>query len=678
MSYRVGVDIGGTFTDLFAYDAKTGKSTSFSSPSTPANYADGVLNVIDKAGLKYEDIEVIVHGTTVATNAIIQSNYEEVAFVTTKGMRDLVEIGRFHREKLYDPYQQKSKPIVGRNNRYTIDERIDKSGNELVPVNIEEVKQVAEAIKEKGIKSVAVGFLNSYANNGHENQVVEILKNQLPDAYVVASTNIIKSIGALGRFSTGIINASLYHLVSNYIENLDSRLRERGFKGTLLLVQSNGGTITADLVRFKPETLLTSGPAGGVVGALAIGKTSGSEDIITFDMGGTSTDISIVEKGKPNMCSDYEIDWDVPVPIPMIEIVAIGAGGGSIAWIDSGGSLRVGPKSAGANPGPVCYGLGGTEPTVSDANLVLGYLDADAFLGGDMKLDIESAKASIEKLGKKLGLSMYQTAEGILEIVSENMSNAVKEVTVGKGRDPRDFAISAFGGAGSLHAVAVSEKVGVPTVIVPPDPGNLCAFGDINMNLQNEIEKFFYSKLAEVDIKELNKKFSEMDREGVEMLKSQKAKYDKTVIKHMVSMRYVGQSYELEIPCEDKIIDRDTIEKLAANFHEEHEKIYYVCDLNGELEITKLRTTVIGESIKDINLKGKNGPTGDAKPTTKDVYIGKEFVEAKIYQRKDIKHTDRILGPAIIREAKASTLIPPGKICTIDANNLSMIIKNAK
>lgn len=676
MAYRVGVDIGGTFTDLFAYNTVTGKSICLSSSSTPENYANGVMNVIEKAGIKHSDIEVIVHGTTVATNAIIQSNYAKTAFVTTEGMRDLIEIGRFHREKLYDPYQQKPKPIVKRSNRYTISERIDKSGNELCPVKEKELKQIASDIREKGIKSVAVGFLNSYVNHTHENQAAEILRKELPDTYVVASSEIIKSIGALGRFSTGIINASLYHLVSNYIGNLEQRLKEKGFKGTLLLVQSNGGAISADLARVKPETLLMSGPAGGVVGALSIGKVTGEDDLITFDMGGTSTDISIIEKGKPHMCSDFEIAWDVPVPIPMIEVVSIGAGGGSIAWIDTGGSLRVGPRSAGAYPGPVCYGLGGKEPTVCDANLVLGYLDSDAFLGGDIKLDIESAKNKIEALGKELGLDLHQTAEGIIEIVNENMANAVKEVTIGKGRDPRDFALSAFGGAGSLHAVAVSDKVGIPTVIVPPEPGNLCAFGDINMNLQNEVERFFYSKVENVSIKDLNKKFAEMDRSGIALLDAQNVFYKKTVIKHMISMRYVGQSYELEIPCEDSVVNEQTIKGLVSEFHKTHEKIYYVCDLNEELEITKLRTTVIGEIADDISIQNKGSEIEEVKPTSKQVYFGGKLMDTQIIQRKSIKRTDVVEGPAIIRESKSSTIVPPGKVCTVDANNRSLMIRS--
>ena len=356
MAYKVGIDIGGTFTDLYAYDTQTGKSLCLSSSSTPENYANGVLNVIEKSKIRPEDIELIVHGTTVATNAVIMKTYEKTAFVTTKGMRDLIEIGRFHRKVLYDPYQQKPEPIVSRDNRFTVEERIDKDGNVLEALNENDVRQVAAKIREKGITSVCVGFMNSYVNGKHEKRAAEILKEELSDAYVIASSQILPNIGALGRFTTGIINAALYHLVSNYIENLEDRLRGKGFKGKLLLVQSNGGAITAELVRTKPETLLMSGPAGGVVGALSIGKVSGQEDIITFDMGGTSTDISIIEKSKPFMSSDFEIDWDMPVPIPLIEIISIGAGGGSIAWVDSGGVLKVGPRSAGAYPGPVCYG----------------------------------------------------------------------------------------------------------------------------------------------------------------------------------------------------------------------------------------------------------------------------------------------------------------------------------
>lgn len=676
MAYKVGIDIGGTFTDLFAYDTDTGKSLCLSSSSTPENYANGVLNVIEKAKIKHEDIELIVHGTTVATNAVIMKNYAQTAFVTTKGMRDLVEIGRFHRKVLYDPYQQKPEPIVSRSNRFTVEERIDKDGNVLKPLNENDVKEVAKKIKEKGITSICVGFMNSYVNRKHEKRAVEILKAELPEAYVISSAEILPNIGALGRFTTGTINAALYHLVSNYIENLEERLRAKGFAGKLLLVQSNGGAITAELVRTKPETLLMSGPAGGVVGALSIGKVSGQEDIITFDMGGTSTDISIIEKSKPFMSSDFEIDWDMPVPIPLIEIISIGAGGGSIAWVDTGGVLKVGPQSAGAYPGPVCYGLGGSEPTVCDANLVLGYLDADEFLDGDMKLDVEGAKASIGKLGEKLGLGVLETARGILEIVNENMANAVKEVTIGKGRDPRDFALSAFGGAGSLHAVACADKVGIPAVLVPPEPGNLCAFGDINMNLQNEVEGFFFSKLHALDLKAINKRFSQMDKEGMELLHSQNVPTKKELIKHVISMRYVGQSYELEIECADLKITEDTVKKIGEDFHAAHKKIYFVNDPDSEVEITKLRTTVIGQIAEEISIQDQSEEKKAAKAKTVKAYFEGNAMDTPVYQRNTIENDTEINGPAIIREKKSSTIIPPGKVCKLDPNNRSLIIES--
>lgn len=676
MAYKVGIDIGGTFTDLFAYDTETGKSLCLSSSSTPENYANGVLNVIEKAKLKHEDIDLIVHGTTVATNAVIMKTYADTAFVTTEGMRDLVEIGRFHRKVLYNPYQEKPEPIVARSNRFTIEERIDKDGNVLKPLNEKQVREVAKKIKEKGIDSICVGYMNSYVNKEHEKRTVEILKEELPNAYVIAASEILPNIGALGRFTTGIINAALYHLVSNYIENLEERLRSKGFKGKLLLVQSNGGGITAEMARVKPETLLMSGPAGGVVGALSIGKASGQEDIITFDMGGTSTDISIIEKSKPFMSADFEIDWDMPVPIPLIEIISIGAGGGSIAWVDSGGVLKVGPRSAGAYPGPVCYGVGGTEPTVCDANLVMGYLDADEFLDGDMKLDVEAARKSIEALGKKLGLSMMETAQGILEIVNENMANAVKEVTIGKGRDPRDFVLSAFGGAGSLHAVACADKVGIPGVTVPPEPGNLCAFGDINMNLQNEVESFYFSKLHAVELADINKRYKAMDEEGLKLLRSQKVSTKEELIKHVISMRYVGQSYELEIECDDLVITDETIKKLADDFHASHKKIYFVNDPDSEVEITKLRTTVIGMIAEDLNIQDAS-ETKDTEVKEVIAYFGGKEMKTPVYQRGTLTADDKIIGPAIVREKKSSTIIPPGKVCTIEPNSKSMLIVNA-
>jgi len=678
MKYRVGVDIGGTFTDLYAYDTDSKKTISLSTPSTPENFADGVLNLIDKAKIKYEDIALIVHGTTVATNAIITKNYEEIAFVTTKGMRDLVEIGRFHRKELYNPYQKKPDPIVTRNNRYTVTERIDKDGQIIEQLDEAEVREVAEVIKSKGIKSVCVGFLNSHRNATHEVRAAEIISEVIPGSYVAASAMVLPAIGALGRFTTGIINASLYHRINRYISSLEERLTQKGFNGKLLLVQSNGGSTTSEMIRRKPENLLMSGPAGGVIGALAVHKLSGQKDIITYDMGGTSTDISIVEKGVPSYSTEFKIEWDMPVPIPLIDITSIGAGGGSIGWKDSGGVLKVGPQSAGARPGPVCYGFGGAEPTVCDANLVLGYLDAEEFLDGEMKLDVEAAKIAIEKLGKSLGLDMIKTAEGILEIVNENMSNAIKEITIGKGRDPRDFVLSAFGGAGSLHAVAVAEKVGIPTVVIPPDPGNLCALGDINMNLHNEVERFFYVKMADVDIATLSDEFSEMDKEGLNLLRSQNIKTKGETVKHTLSIRYVGQSYEIEIPCDEKVITNSVISDLTGAFHAAHKKLYSVNDPESELEITKLRATIIGDIAEDVQLEKAESDEQKAHEKTTKAFFNGAYIDTPVYQRHNLTPNKEFVGPLIIREKKSSTIIPPGKACVVDPSNYSIIIKNVE
>jgi N-methylhydantoinase A len=378
------------------------------------------------------------------------------------------------------------------------------------------------------------------------------------------------------------------------------------------------------------------------------------------------------------MTTDFEIDWDMPIPIPLIEVLSIGAGGGSVAWIDPGGALKVGPKSAGAFPGPVCYGQGGVEPTVTDANLVLGYLDPKAFLSGDMKLDIEGAKEAISKLGEVLGLDMYQTAQGILEIVNQNMANAVKEITIGKGRDPRDFALSAFGGAGSLHAVSVSEKVGIPKVIVPLEPGNLCAFGDVNMNLQNEVGGFFYSKVQDVDIDALNKKFLEMDKEGEDSLDKQQVRCKAILTKHMISMRYVGQSYELEIPCPNSILQEQDITNLIADYHAEHKKIYFVADEESEVEITRLRATSVGIVMDPIDMEDLELVNKHSEDKSVMAMFDNSLLETKVFSRLNLLPGTKIAGPAIIRESKSSTVIPPGKACVVSKIDKSLIIEADK
>lgn len=669
MAYKVGVDIGGTFTDLFAYDTESKKSICMSMPSTPEDFAQGVLDVIENAGIEHRDIELIAHGTTVATNAVIERSYAKVAFITTKGFRDLIEIGRYHRQALYDPYLKKPEPLVKRRYRYEVTERIDKNGETIVPLNEDELRAIAKQLKTEGIETVAIGFMNSYANNRNEILAKEIIKRELPGVYVITSAETIPSIGALGRFSTAIINAALYPLFNNYIENLEKKLAAKGFKGKLLLVQSNGGAMTSELIRNKPETLLLSGPAGGVVGAVRLSQFADAKNIITFDMGGTSCDISVVTEGKPAITSESEIDWDMPVPLPVIEIKTIGAGGGSIAWIDTGGAIKVGPKSAGAKPGPVCYGNGGKEPTVTDANLILGYLDPDNFLGGKMSMDVDSAREHIKNLGERLGLNWIEAAEGILEIVNENMANAVREMTIAKGIDPRDYALTAFGGAGSLHAITIADKVGIPMVIVPPEPGNLCAFGDICLDIKQDCECFFYSQMNSVDLAELNKKFNELDGKGINILKSQDIKYSGIEINHTVSMRYVGQSYEINVPCPYTVVSRNNAAELKLAFHRLHEQIYMVCDLNSEIEITKLRTTVTGLITEEMSISGEQSRESclnEAKIGTRKMYFKGKLVETPIYNRAVMGYGETINGPAAIQEIKATTIIPPGKKCWVD------------
>ena len=428
MPYRIGVDIGGTFTDLYAYDTKSKEIKCVSKPSTPENYALGVLDVIESTGIEMGDIEFIVHGTTVATNSIIERKFAKVAFITTGGFRDLIEIGRYHRKTLYDPYEEKPKPIAKRRNRYTVIEKIDRDGNTIIPLDEKSIRTIADEISAKDIDTISIGFMNSHANPAHEQSAKKIIEDMIPGIYISTSSEILPTIGALGRFTTSIINAALYPTINDYITSLQKQLAKKNFQGRLLMVQSNGGAKMADLIRKNPETLLLSGPAGGVIGANYLSRSAENKNIITFDMGGTSCDISVVEAGEPMMTVESEIDWDMPIPLPVIEIQTIGAGGGSIAWIDEGGTIKVGPKSAGAKPGPVCYDLGGTEPTVTDANLVLGFLDTENFLGGKMNVNYDLAKKAIEKLGMELGLNRVKTAEGILEIVNENMANTASDM----------------------------------------------------------------------------------------------------------------------------------------------------------------------------------------------------------------------------------------------------------
>ncbi|MBT4204943.1 MAG: hydantoinase/oxoprolinase family protein, partial [Proteobacteria bacterium] len=445
--WRVGIDVGGTFTDLFAWDEQDNRQISSKVLTTKPDRSLGVMNALKKAGIEARDVSHLMHGTTTATNALITRDYPEVAMVTTNGFRDTIEIGRQHRAELYNPYQTKPRPIIKRRYRYTLDERIDVNGEVVRPLDLQAARNIATKIRIHDIQSVAVAFINSYVSSRHEDEMRDIILKENPDIYCITSSDTRALFREHGRFVTAAIRAATMPVMEQYFGHLEASLESAGFQGRLMILKSSGGITGVGYAKHHPEELIESGPAGGVAYAAYLNEVKGDcPNIIHTDVGGTSFDVSIVENGKGLVTRDHEIEWEVPVIVPMLDIHSVGAGGGSIGWVDDGNSLRVGPQSAGSSPGPASYGLGGTEPTITDANLLLGRIEPS--LGGKMMLDVSAAEAAVSKVGERVGLSTIEAADGMVRIGCENMAQAVKKVITGRGRDPRDFILASFGGAG--------------------------------------------------------------------------------------------------------------------------------------------------------------------------------------------------------------------------------------
>jgi N-methylhydantoinase A len=509
---RVGVDVGGTFTDLFAWDMETGAVRTAKSLTTRDDLTRGVVNALAEAKIDLSQVATFVHGSTTATNALIERKFPEPALVTTEGFRDTIEIGRQRRAHLYDPYQQKPRPLVRRRHRFTVSEKMRANGVASKPLDEQDARTVAGRIRDLGITNVAVAFINSYVNRAHEDRMAAILREEIPEARIGLSADIPK-FRELGRFVTTVVRAALLPVMGDYIGRLESELKARGFGGIFYVIKSNGGVMQASMAKERPEELIESGPAGGVAAASFLSSLIGREQIVSTDMGGTSFDVCLLEEGRGLVRDDYEIEWDMPIVTPMLDIRSIGAGGGSIAWVDEGGSLRVGPRSAGSDPGPACYGRGGTEPTVTDANLLLGRLDPT--LGGKLQLDVAAAEAAMRRVAEPLGLNLLQCAEGIIRICAENMASAIKMVSIDRGRDPRDHALISFGGAGAMHAWAIAPSVGIETIVVPPFAGVASAFGATMMDVRHDVETTFYMACDGADLDQLNARFADIENEGL-------------------------------------------------------------------------------------------------------------------------------------------------------------------
>ena len=687
--YRLGVDIGGTFTDAVLVNLGTGEFRTSKVSTTPQDPSIGFLYAIERlvseAVINPEEIAQIVHATTVATNAIIENKVAKSAFITTKGFRDILEIQRQIRPSLYDLFFDKPAPLIPRYLCYEVTERMTPEGEILQPLNEDEVRQTVKQIRKTGVEAIAVCFLHSYINPSHEKRTGEIIREELPEVYLTLSSEINPEFREYFRASTTVINAALMPIIARYVDNLQKEIATRGFKSGLYVMQSGGGLMTGNVARDKPAAMVESGPAAGVIAASALGTLLGYSEVISFDMGGTTAKAGLVERGRPKLAANYEVGSAAitpdahgrkgsgyPLQTPVIDLVEIGAGGGSIAWIDTGGALRVGPRSAGAEPGPACYMTGGTLPTVTDANVVLGRIDPDYFLGGEMKLDKTAAEKAIEEhCAKALGKDVVTTAAGIVEIANANMIRALRIVSVERGYDPREYVLIAFGGAGPMHVNDIVKELQIPTVIVPLNPGITSAQGLLMTDLRHDYVMTYICRVDRIDLDKVNGIYSDFETQGRGLLIQEGVKEEDMLSSKFMDMRYVGQSYELTIPVPGKKIAVNDMAEITALFHKEHERAYGHCAPEEPVEIANLKLSATGLIPKP---KLRELKRGEASPeaallTSRKVYFTEieGFTECSIYDRYRLAYGNVIRGPAIVEDKDATTVIHPGYQAEVDS-----------
>ncbi len=667
--WRVGVDVGGTFTDLFAWNVKTGERRTAKVLTTRRDRSEGVVNAVSKANIPFDEISHFMHGTTTATNALLERSFPDAALVTTEGFRDTIEIGRQHRQSLYDPYQKKPRPIIPRRFRFTLPERMGAHGDVVTPLDTTQAVAIAKQIHELGLQAVAVGFINSYANPAHERQMRDILVEHAPNCQVVLSAETRPVFREHGRFTTTAVRAAVLPVMKSYFDRLAEQFANRGFTGALLTLKSNGGVMGVALAKDHPEELIESGPAGGVSYASYLSQTCAHERLIHTDLGGTSYDASIVENGTGLVTRNYELEWEIPIVVPMLDIHSVGAGGGSIAWIDEGGSLRVGPASAGSEPGPACYGLGGTKATITDANLILGRIQPT--LGGKMELDVEASKRALQPIADAVGLSLLDTAEGMIRIACENMGQAVKMVVLSRGRDPRDFAIASFGGAGPMHACFVAQAMNIPTVVVPPYAGVASAFGATCMDIRHDLEEFFYAPVSGVDMETITRLYEQLEARGRALLAADGVSPDDVVIERSAQMRYVGQTYEVDTPIPAGVLDDSHRAGIVSAFHHEHRREHGVSSDDFDVAIVSLGIKAIGAvphppvEKQKIDLENKKASSSGSRP----VYFSGKWVETRVYSGQSLTPGVSLDGPAVIEYEDSCTVIPPGCSAQVDGTS---------
>jgi N-methylhydantoinase A len=675
MAWRIGVDIGGTFTDVALVEEASGRIGVAKVPTTPDDLAAGVLVALTSAMRRYDvapsAVALLSHATTVVTNAILEEKGARAALITTRGFRDVLELRRSARADLYDLFQDAPATLIPRRRRFELTERVGADGAVVTPLAENEIAPLIAALKDARVEAVAVALLFSFLNPAHERRLGEALRAALPQVPVYLSSDVLPEIKEFERTSTTSVCAYVGPLLASYLARLGEATRSRALP-RLYLMGSNGGILEAAEVVAMPAMAVESGPAAGVVAAALVARQTGRRDLISFDMGGTTAKASLIRDGQYETTPDYEVGggssmtrWmngtGHPIRVAVIDLAEVSAGGGSIAWVDRAGALRVGPKSAGANPGPACYGRGGTEPTVTDCDLLLGYLDARSLLDGELAIDLAAAEATVRtKLAEPLGVDIRTAAAAVIDVVNNAMAEVLKIVSVQRGHDPRDFVLAAFGGAGPLHAAALADELGMSEVICPPIPGAFSALGLIGTDLRRDYVQTLFTLADAADPGTLETAFAALERKGAAMLDRAGISADRRRFERAVDARYPRQSFELQVAVPSRPVDRAMLQMIAATFHDRHQQTYGHANRDEPVQIVAVRLAAIG-AIPPLTVRDRTTPAGsDAVKSKRRLWFRETgAVNATIYDRKRMPAGLELTGPIVIESLESTILVPP-------------------
>jgi N-methylhydantoinase A len=657
----VAVDIGGTFTDLVAFDETNGRVLQAKSLTTPQELSQGVWDCLEKAGIPPHEAQNLVHGSTVAINIAIEQKGARTALVVTKGTRDVYKIGRQNRPDAYDFGFRRPVPLTPRALTFEVSERLDAAGKILSPLATAEVEAIAAQLQGTGVEAVAVCFLHAYANPAHEIEAGRILRRALPGTYISLSHEIVREYREYERTSTTVMNAYIGPKSSAYVGRMQARLTEDGFTGRFLIMQSSGGVMSPDQAKKLPVAMMESGPVGGVIAAAEIGRRLGMPNVITFDMGGTTAKTSLIQDGTISVAQGYHVGGIAsghPVMFPVVEIVEVGAGGGSIAWIDEVGALKLGPRSAGSDPGPICYGRGGTDPTVTDANVILGRIGAQSFLGGEMKLDEAAAREGIARRLESLGLDTVTAAHGIIRIAVAKMALAVRGVSVQRGFDPRDFVLVAMGGGGPPHAIEIARDLGIPKVIIPNLPAHFSALGMLMSDVRHDFVRTHYRILLDSDPAETRAIYAELAEIGAAALNDAGVEPQARSVEYLMDLRYVGQEFHLQIPVAAEELATSDIAAIRRRFDETHQRRFDHAAPEEAVELVNLRLTARGARPK-INFPKLTGTAAAAQTGTRRIVLDDPAnpADCPVYQRALLSPGVTLTGPCAIEEFGSTTIL---------------------